>query len=1020
MSKYRWLAAALVAAAVFPTNAIAQETGTVMGLVTSQETGQPVQGAQVRVVGTNLGTLTNAQGRFMIANVPQGPQAVQVVFIGYRQVTREVTVGPSPAELNIQLETDVLGLDELVVVGYGVERRRAVTGAVGSMRSAVIEDLPTPTIDNALQGRLAGVMVTQNSGNPGSAITVRVRGSSSISAGNQPLYVIDGLPLNQGNFSLLGYGGQQIDALADLNPDEIESIEVLKDASAAAIYGSRASNGVILITTRRGLTDRAEVNINSYYGTQSDWRRVPMLNTPQYIEVYNDGLMNRFGISVGCDGDGADIEYDCAVNTDWLDQMFRSAPIYNVDGSVRGGTERTRYYVSGSAFNQDGIVRGFGYERLAGRLNLDYIPFDRLTLGTNLGLSHGLTTRSQGDNTIYGPFANAIANPPVDPVFDEDAPGGYAQTLYANPVGLSMENGGTEKTVRILGNTFANYQFLPWLSGRASVGIDQYTLHSRRYDSPVIGPYTGSGGAGWSANSYVTKATYEGTLNFNRAFGPVHNLSGVVGTSYEDNQEEYNWVQGQGFPTEAFRYITSAAQITGGSSSLTTWSLMSFFGRATYSFDDRYVATFNLRTDGSSRFGEENRYGTFPSASFLWRVSDETFMDAQPIFSELALRVSYGRTGNQQQIGNYAARGLFGGGFNYLDVPGIAPTQLANPSLKWETTDQFNVGADMAFLNNRLALNLDYYQKNTDDLLVARPVPRTTGFTSIWSNVGSMRNTGIEATARAIWAQAPAGGFNWTTDFNISRNRNEVTALLNDEPIMSGFASRVEVGQPLGAFYGYVMDGIFQSQEEVNAHAFQTAGTRAGDVRFKDLNGDGVINADDRAIIGSPWPDFEGGLTNNFAFRGVDLSAFLQFSYGNDIYNGIRTYADQFGSFWDNHTTRALDRWTPDNPSNTEPRAVWGDPNSNTRTSSRFIEDGSYTRLKNVVLGYTLPAEMAQRTGFRRVRAYVQGQNLITWTNYTGFDPEVNYAGNTSVTRGTDFYTLPQARTVTFGFNLGI
>jgi TonB-dependent starch-binding outer membrane protein SusC len=283
-----------------------------------------------------------------------------------------------------------------------------------------------------------------------------------------------------------------------------------------------------------------------------------------------------------------------------------------------------------------------------------------------------------------------------------------------------------------------------------------------------------------------------------------------------------------------------------------------------------------------------------------------------------------------------------------------------------------------------------------------------------------MRNTGIEATARAIWAQAPAGGFNWSTDFNISRNRNEVTALLNDEPIMAGFASRVEVGQPLGAFYGYVMDGIFQSQEEVDAHAFQTAGTRAGDVRFMDLNGDGVINADDRAIIGTPWPDFEGGLTNNFAFRGVDLSAFLQFSYGNDIYNGIRTYADQFGSFWDNHTTRALDRWTPDNPSNTEPRAVWGDPNSNTRTSSRFIEDGSYMRLKNVVLGYSLPAEMAQRTGFRRVRAYVQGQNLITWTNYTGFDPEVNYAGNTSVTRGTDFYTLPQARTVTFGFNLGI
>jgi TonB-dependent starch-binding outer membrane protein SusC len=1021
MSKYRWLLATLVAAALFPNPANAQQTGTVMGVVTSQETQQPIQGAQVRVAGTNLGTLTNAQGRFMIANVPQGPATVQVIFIGYRQENREVTVGPSPVELTIQMETDVLGLDELVVIGYGTERRRAVTGAVGSMRATAIEDLPTPTIDNALQGRLAGVFVTQNSGNPGSAITVRVRGSSSISAGNQPLYVIDGLPLNQGNYSLLGYGGQTIDALADLNPDEIESIEVLKDASAAAIYGSRASNGVILITTRRGLADRAEINFNTYYGTQEDWRRVPMLDTPGYVEVYNDGLMNRYGLSAGCEGQGDfDFEYDCSINTDWLDQMFRTAPIYNMDGSIRGGSERTRYFVSGSAFNQEGIVRGFGYERLAGRLNLDYTPFERLTLGTNIGLTRGLTHRSQGDNTIYGPFANAIANPPVDPVWDEDAPGGYAETLYANPVGLSIENGGTEKSVRILGNTFATYQLLPWLSGRVSVGIDQYNLHSRRYDSPIIGPYTGSGGAGWSANSYATKATYEGTLNFAQTFGDVHALSGVVGTSYEDNTDETNWVQGQGFPTEAFRYITSAAQITGGSSALTTWSMLSFFGRTTYSYADRYVATFNLRTDGSSRFGEDNRYGTFPSASFLWRASDEAFMQAQPVFSELALRVSYGRTGNQQQIGNFAARGLFGGGFNYLDVPGIAPTQLANPALRWETTDQLNVGADMAFLNNRLALNLDYYVKNTDDLLVARPVPRTTGFTSIWSNVGSMRNTGFELTTRAIWMQAPAGGFNWTTDFNISRNRNEVTALLNDEPIMSGFASRVEVGQPLGVFFGYVMDGIFQSQDEVDAHAFQTAGTRAGDVRFKDLNGDGVINADDRAVIGSPWPDFEGGLTNTLTYRGVDLSAFLQFSYGNDIYNGIRTYADQFGSFWDNHTTRALDRWTPENPSNTEPRAVWGDPNSNTRTSSRFVEDGSYTRLKNVVLGYTIPADMAQRAGFRRIRAYVQGQNLITWTDYTGFDPEVNYAGNTSIVRGTDFYTLPQARTLTFGINLGL
>jgi TonB-dependent starch-binding outer membrane protein SusC len=1022
MSRLRWLTALFVAAAILPAYASAQERGTITGQVVSQESMQPLQGAQVRVAGTTLGTLTNAQGRFLIPNVPVGTRAVQVTFIGYRQASVEVAVREgATAEANVEMVIDVLGLDELVVIGYGVERRRAVTGAVGSMRAEAVEDLPTPTIDNALQGRIAGVQVTQNSGNPGAAISVRVRGSSSISAGNQPLYVIDGLPLNQGNFSQLGYGGQTIDALSDLNPNEIESIEVLKDASAAAIYGSRASNGVVLITTRRGRTDRAEINFNSYYGTQSDWRRPQFLNTEQYVAVYQEGRAAAGltpGISFRDDELTTPREATRGVSTDWIDEVFRTAPIASLDGSIRGGTERTRYYVAGSSFSQDGIVQGFGYERLNGRLNLDYTPFDRLTLGTNVSLARGLTLRSRGDNTIYGPFANAIANAPWRPVRNEDGSYNLA-TEYANPVALALENEGEERSNRVLGNTFATYTLNPAITLRGSVGLDQYTLRSRRYDSPIVGPATGSGGAGTSANSYVTKVTYEGTANYNHLFGDRHNLSGVVGASYEDNAEEHSWVEGQSFPTEFFRYLTSAAQITGGSSSLTSWALLSAFGRMTYSYDDRYIATINLRTDGSSRFGEENRFGTFPSASLLWRVGEEAFMQDQGLFSDLALRVSYGRTGNQQNIGNFASRGLFGGGFNYADQPGIAPSQLANPALRWETTDQFNVGTDMAFLNDRLSFGLDYYVKNTRDLLVARPVPRSTGFNSIWSNVGSMENRGIELTTRAVWAQAPGTGFSWSTDLNLSRNRNRVTSLLNDEPINQGFASRVEVGQPLGVFYGYVTDGIFRSQAEVDAHARQSNGTRAGDIRFRDLDNDGVITDQDRTVIGSPWPELEGGMTNTLSFRGFDMTAFLQFSYGNDILNATRFYTDQFGSYWDNHTTRALDRWTPENPDATEPRAVWGDPNQNTRTSDRFIEDGSYLRLKNLVMGYTLPEQFAGNLGLRRMRVYLQGQNLLTFTNYSGFDPEVNYAGESAVTRGTDFYTLPQARTITAGFNIG-
>jgi TonB-dependent starch-binding outer membrane protein SusC len=1022
MIRFRWMAVLVAALALLPDAVEAQERGTVTGVVTAQETQQPLQGAQVRIAGTTLGTITNQQGRFVITNVPAGARTVQVTFIGYRSATQEVAVtAGGSASVNLTLATDVLGLDEIVVIGYGEARRRDVAGAVASLRVEQIESIPTPSIDNALQGRLAGVQVTQNSGAPGSAISVRVRGSSSISAGNQPLYVIDGVPLTQGSFNRNAgtFGGQQVDALSDLNPGDIESIEVLKDASAAAIYGSRASNGVVLITTKRGLAGRPEMNFNMYAGQQTRWRSLDMLNTDQYILIKNEGIFNGFGIEdyYGYEDDGVDnfVEVPRGTNTNWLDEVMRTAPISNIDASVRGGTEQVRYFVGGSSFNQQGIVRGFGYDRLAGRVNLDYQPYERITLGTNISLAQSVVERSRGDNTIYGPFANAIANPPIDPVYNDD--GTYFRTPYANPVGLALENEGEERSLRVLGNTFAAYRLSPALTARGSVGVDQYNLRSRIYDSPLVGLATGTGGAGTSNAAFVTKATYEATLNFDRMLADRHAFSGVVGASYEDNQENYSSVSGNAFPSESFRYLTSAANITAGTDSLSTWALQSYFGRASWTFADRVTTTFNVRADGSSRFGENNRYGVFPSASVLWHLGDEAFMQNQQFFNALSLRMSYGRTGNQQAIGDFASRGLFAGGFNYGDQPGIAPSQMANPDLRWETTDQFNVGTDFAVINNRLSMGIDYYIKKTNDLLVARPIPRSTGFASIWSNVGSMENRGIELTTRARWLDGPV---RWTTDFNIARNRNEVTALLNNEPINTNLSgiSRVEVGQPIGAFYGYRTDGIFRSQAEIDAHARQSSATSPGDIRFVDVNGDGVINADDRTIIGSPWPDFEGGLTNQLAFGRFDVNVFAQFSYGNDIFNAIRFYSDDFGSYDDNHTTRALDRWTPENPNATEPRAVYGDPAGNTRASDRFLEDGSYLRLKNVVLGYTLPTTFTDRLGMRQTRFYLQGQNLATWTKYTGFDPEVNFAGNTSITRGTDFYTLPQARTITAGVNV--
>jgi TonB-linked SusC/RagA family outer membrane protein len=1026
----------MVALTALPARVVAQERGTITGTVVIAGTQEPLQGVLVTIPATGTGGLTDEQGRFTLANVPFGTHSIRAVFLGYREVNREVVVGANTPPVRIELETDPLRLDELVVVGYGMERRRAVAGAVSSLRPETVQDIPIKSVNEILQGRLAGVQVTQNSGTPGAAITVRIRGSSSISGGNEPLYVLDGVPLNQGDYSAnstVGFGGQDIDAISDLNPNEIERIEILKDASAAAIYGSRASNGVVLITTKRGTPARPEITFGAYYGTQEDWRRLDMLNSAEYIEIYNEGSIARFGPAsdFGFDewygfatpGRVFETEVQPGVDTDWLSEVMRSAPISSLEASVRGGTERVRYYVSGSAIEQEGIIKSMGYRRLNGRVNLDYQPFRRLTLGTNVALARSVTDRARSDNTIYGAFANAIANPPITPVFTED--GDYFETLYANPVGMNNEAEAEERAIRILGNAFGTYNLIEGVDARVSVGLDQLSNRFRSYDSPNFGPWSANGGAAEAGNRYVTKVTYEGTVNFDRYLGDVHQFTGVVGGSYEDNFNEFSTVQGTQFPSEHFKYITSAATIATGTSSRSDWSLISYFGRLSYTFNERVTGTLNVRRDGSSRFGQDNRFGTFPSASVLWRIGDESFMQDQNVVRNLALRASYGVTGNQQDLGNFAARGLFGGGANYLDQPGIAPSQLANPELRWEKTNQLNLGTDFSVLNDRLAVTFDYYDKQTEDLLVERPVPSSTGFTGIWDNVGSMENKGFEVSATAHWLRGGGRGLTWSTTLNLSRNRNKVLELYNDQPINSGFVNRVEEGKPLGFFFGHVTDGIFQTMEEVEAHATQTVhsnprrATAPGDIRFRDLDGNGVINDDDRTDIGSPWPDYEGGVTNAISVAGFDLNAFVQFSKGNEIYNANRIYMDQFGSGGDNHTTRALRRWTPENPNATEPRAVWGDPNFNTRDSDRFVEDGSYVRLKNIVLGYTLPAEFSDRLGVRMARIYVQGQNIWTFTDYSGFDPEVHYGGQTAISRGTDFYTLPQARTFTFGFNVG-
>ncbi len=1042
------LAAALVALA--PAAALAQG-GTIRGVVTEQGSGNPLPGVSVSVVGTNQAVVTNQEGRYALNNVAAGQRTVRAVRIGFAASSRTVTVSAQGAEANFTLAPDVLGLDELVVIGYGqTERRNAAGGAIASVRPAEqTQDLPTPTINEVLQGRVAGVQVQQNSGTPGSAISVRVRGASSIAAGNQPLYVVDGVPLIQGDFSPFGegfLGGQGVDALADLNPNEIESIEVLKDASAAAIYGSRASNGVVLITTRRGRSaDRPEIQLNTYYGVQNAWRVPEFANAQQYLELYNEAWINDgYGVVAPSLFDyyeqfGYEFDTSGATDTDWLDAVIEPAGIASMFGSITGGTERTRYFVSGSRIVQDGIVQPQGYDRMNGRLNLDYSVSDRLTLGTSVGLARAVTDRAAADNSIVSPFANAIAASPLEPVFDPDGALHEGQ-FYTNSIAL-RQNLVEERSLRVLGNAFANYQINDWLSARFNTGLDQYNLRSYLYNSPDIQPGAPTG-TGVTGNAYASKVLAEGTVSWDLDVNDRNTFSGVLGASYEDNDTEFNFVQGSGFATPQFRFLNSAAVISAGGDGPEEYNMGSFFGRATHGWNDRLTTTLNFRADASSRFGENNRWGFFPSASVLFRPGLSALEGAR--VSDLALRASYGLTGNQEGLGNFAALGLFSGDASYGDRGGLAPQQLPNPDLSWEKTTQLNLGGDVAFLDDRLGVTFDWYRKNTTDLLLSRPLPFSTGYTGVTENIGAMTNTGVELGLRAqVVRSADRSGFNWTSELNVSTNRNRVTRLYGGKPIALGLSStvRIEEDEPLGFFYGYRAEGLFRDYGEIctdetgvqclaQGTAFQR-NADLGDVRFRDVDGfdangqltgrpDGIINAADRTRIGSPWADYQGGWTNTMTFRGLDLMAFFQFSQGNEVFNGMRFYYDNPAGSGDNVRAYVLDRWSLQNPDGTHPRVTLDDPNNNGRASSRFVEDGSYVRLKNVVLGYSVPPSLAGRMGFSRLRVYAQGQNLLTWTDYSGFDPEVNYIGDSDVTRGYDFYTLPQSRTISVGLDVGL
>ncbi|MBO0939870.1 TonB-dependent receptor [Fibrella sp. HMF5335] len=1008
---------------------------TVSGVV-SDAKGQTLPGVNVIVKGTNTGATSDVEGRYKVA-VTSDEAVLQFSYVGY--TGQEVSVGNQTA-INITLVEDNKTLNEVIVVGYGAQKRTDLTGAVSTITAKDIARLPVAGIDQALQGKSSGVRVTQSTGAPGEGVAVRIRGVGTVND-NSPLFIIDGIPTK--------------DAFSVLNPADIESMSVLKDASSAAIYGSRAANGVIVVTTRRGASGAPRISFNAYGGVQTHGRLIPMANTAQYVSIFNEAVVN----------DNADftdpalfrrpITPDIAAslpNTNWQEEIFRPAPIQNYQLQFSGGTKQSHYLISGNYFNQQGIILNSGYERYALRTSVDTDIGGKVRVGTNINLTYSnrKIVGSSGDG--FGGNGGSIVRyalfrAPATPVYNPDGTFFDLPTrtdLFGdgyNPVGLATKADNTQTQYRLFGDVFGEWTINRNLTFRTNGGIDLNILNDKRFNENwgtngrINSPATLS-----NAISPISTLTWNNTLTYSRKFGGVHDVTVLAGTEAIRNVSRTVGGSDRNFIDQdpSLRYLGRGVDPTGRNSTEADqrWALFSLFGRVNYAYKDKYLASVNVRRDGSSRFSPANRYANFFSGSVGWNIDQEAFF--QPIASTVSLmklRASIGQLGNQD-IGNYPFASLIGSGFNYpfgspqAQQPGYTVVSRGNSNVKWEASTQTDIGLDMAFFKNKLQLTLDVFQKTTSDILIPVPVPRSGGTTASapYVNAGRVENKGLEID---LIYRDKKGDFTYDVTANASFIRNRVVSLSDGRPIPGGridngvFATLTEPGHPIGSFYLLTQAGIFQNEAQLFTSANQGNGIKPGDVRYADLNGDGLITSADRSHVGSPIPTLTYGLTANVYWKGFDLSAFFQGVTGNSIYYQVATDIEGFYRAF-NITQRVVDgHWTGEGTSNSQPRVSWRGSANNKLPSTRFLEDGSYTRLKNLQLGYTLPGNILKRFGASNLRIYVGGQNLLTFTKYPGLDPEQQSSDNLNteqfrgdVAVGIDWGTYPSAKTYTVGLNV--
>ena len=966
---------------------------TVQGVVKDQ-TGETVIGASVMEKGTTNGTITGIDGDFSLNMSPNGTLVVS--FVGYK--TQEVQV-KGQKQLPVVLSEDAEMLDEVVVIGYGTMKKSDLTGAVSSIGNKDIKDSPVSNLGQAIQGKISGVQIV-DAGKPGDNVSIKIRGLGSIN-NCDPLVVIDGVPTDLG--------------LSSLNMADVERLDVLKDASATAIYGSRGANGVVMITTKRGTEGKGKLAVSANYSFQNATNVPSLLNAAQYAELSNDMMVNS--------GRNPNPEWanpsELGAGTDWMDELLRTGVMQNYTVSYSGGNEKSHYYVSGGFLDQSGIVKSVNYRRFTFQSNSDAQVLKWLKFSNNITFS--ADTKKSGSYNI----GDALKALPIYPVKNEDGswsgPDGNSEWYGStrNPIGPTELNKSQTDGYNFLANLTAELTFTKWLKFKSTFGydakfwfIDNFTPKYNWKPTPTEET------SRYKSDNKSFTYLWDNYFLFDHTFAEKHRVGLMAGMSAQWNTNDYLNAQKNVFMFDNVHEMDNGEEMYAIGGNETEWALLSYMARVNYSYEDRYLLTATIRRDGSSRFGKKHRWGTFPSVSVAWRASQEKWFPKNDYINDLKVRAGYGVTGSQASVGNYSYlasynTSVYPFGISSGNQTALVSSTLANPYIHWEEVAQTNIGFDASLFNSRVMFSFDAYLKETRDMLVKASIPITSGFedtTTTYTNAGKVRNQGIEMSLHTINLTGELG---WETNLTATYNKNKIKDLNSDVPyyinqINNSYVTMLAKDYPINVFYGYVTDGIFQNQSEVNTHAVQP-GAEPGDIRFRDLNNDGVINDSDRTVIGNPNPSWLFSMNNSLSYKGFELSVFLQGIAGNKIYNANNIDNTGMAAAY-NQTTDVLKRWQGEGTSNSMPRAVFGDPNQNTRVSDRFVENGSYLRLKNITLSYTFPKQWLQKAQIENARLSLSCENVATITGYSGFDPEVGI-------NGIDQNRYPISRTFSLGLN---